>query len=180
MAFDLSIQLYTLRSHTQRDLEGTLKTLSAFGYESVEFAGLCGHTPEAVAAMLRRTGIRASGAHVPYEEAAADLQTLCVQYGALDAPELTVPYLPGHVRRNLGGWLRVAEVLDKRPSAVSSSPIITTLLSLNRWKTPAASTPSLQTRAPCSSRWMCFGLRRAVAILPSACSHCEDGCARFT
>jgi len=113
MAFDLSIQLYTLRSHTQRDLEGTLKTLSAFGYESVEFAGLCGHTPEAVAAMLRRTGIRASGAHVPYEEAAADLQTLCVQYGALDAPELTVPYLPGHVRRNLGGWLRVAEVLDR-------------------------------------------------------------------
>jgi len=112
MPFDLSLQLYTVRSHTQRDLEGTLRQLAAFGYEFVEFAGLCGHTPEAVAEMLHKNGIRASGAHVSYEEAKGALETLCAQYGALGVPELTVPYLPEEVRRGRGDWHRVAEALE--------------------------------------------------------------------
>lgn len=112
MSFELSLQLYTVRSHTQRDLEGALRRLAAIGYEFVEFAGLCGHPPEAVADMLHKNGIRASGAHVSYEEATGALATACEQYGLLGVPELTVPYLPEEVRRSREGWHRVAEALE--------------------------------------------------------------------
>lgn len=124
MAFEVSIQLYTLRSETQRDLGNTLECLAAYGYKFVEFAGLCGHSVESVAAMLQRVGVRASGAHIPYEEALSSLDALCGEYARLGVHELTVPYLPEEVRRDRGSWLRVAETLESCATAAARHGIV--------------------------------------------------------
>ena len=42
-----ALQLYSVRDEVEKDFEGTLKAVSEFGYDGVEFAGLYGKTPEA-------------------------------------------------------------------------------------------------------------------------------------
>ena len=53
----IGIQLYTVRSLTEKDLAGTLAKLAAIGYTEVEFAGYFGKTPEQVRGMLIANGL---------------------------------------------------------------------------------------------------------------------------
>ncbi|MBR6768232.1 MAG: hypothetical protein IKM34_01945 [Clostridia bacterium] len=43
-----SIQLYSLRDTTPKDLNGTLEKVSALGYKAVEFAGFFNHTADEI------------------------------------------------------------------------------------------------------------------------------------
>ena len=46
----IAIQLYSLRDDMANDVEKTLKSVKALGYDGVELAGFCGKTPEEIAA----------------------------------------------------------------------------------------------------------------------------------
>lgn len=60
----LSIQLYSLRSILGEDFKGTLQGLAQIGFEAVELAGIYGGMePDALAAFLAATGLRATGLH---------------------------------------------------------------------------------------------------------------------
>jgi sugar phosphate isomerase/epimerase len=65
-AMPFGIQLYTLRSLLERDFDGTLARVAEIGYREVEFAGYYNRTPEQVRDVLRRTGLSAPSAHIPY------------------------------------------------------------------------------------------------------------------
>ena len=62
------LQLYSVRDAMRADFEGTLKYVASVGYESVEFAGFFGRTPEQVNAVLEETGLRLSGTHSSWED----------------------------------------------------------------------------------------------------------------
>ena len=59
----IGIQLYTVGPDAAKDLDGTLKTLSAIGYRSVEAAGLHGRTPAQFRAALDAAGVVCTSAH---------------------------------------------------------------------------------------------------------------------
>ena len=61
----IGIQLYTLRSLTSKDLEGTLAKVAEIGYREVEFAGYFGRTPAQVRAMLLANRLTSPSVHIP-------------------------------------------------------------------------------------------------------------------
>ena len=60
----IGIQLYTVGADAVKDLDGTLKALSAIGYRSVESAGFLGRTPAQFRAALDAAGVVCTSAHI--------------------------------------------------------------------------------------------------------------------
>jgi len=60
----LSIQLYTVRDEVRGDFPAVLRRVAEIGYKGVEFAGLHGHTPAEIAALLQDLGLAVSSSHV--------------------------------------------------------------------------------------------------------------------
>jgi sugar phosphate isomerase/epimerase len=63
----ISIQLYSLRSILEVDLEGTLDALADIGYRKVELAGTYGRTATEFRKLLDRRHIKATSTHVPID-----------------------------------------------------------------------------------------------------------------
>jgi sugar phosphate isomerase/epimerase len=63
----ISLQLYTVREDTARDMPGTLHKISEIGYSAVEFAGSGGLAPQDLKAILDDLALRTSGVHVPFD-----------------------------------------------------------------------------------------------------------------
>ena len=61
----IGIQLYTVRSLTEKNLEGTLASLSRIGYREVEFAGYFGRTPAQIRTMLKANKLKSPSTHIP-------------------------------------------------------------------------------------------------------------------
>jgi sugar phosphate isomerase/epimerase len=76
----ISIQLYTLRSILEVDLEGTLSALADIGYRKVELAGTYGRTATEFRRILDRYHLRATSTHVgidgDLDQAIADAKVL--------------------------------------------------------------------------------------------------------
>jgi sugar phosphate isomerase/epimerase len=65
MPAPIAIQLYSIREHTARDFEGSLRKIASFGYAGVEPAGFPGTTPEAAGKLFHELGLQAPSAHTP-------------------------------------------------------------------------------------------------------------------
>jgi len=63
LGLPIGIQMYTVRSETAKDLEGTLKKLSDIGYREVELAGYYDKSPKELSALLKRYELAAPSAH---------------------------------------------------------------------------------------------------------------------
>ena len=61
----ISLQLYSLRETAKDDLPGVLKQVAGMGYVGIEFAGLYGHSPADVRAMMDDCGLVTSSVHGP-------------------------------------------------------------------------------------------------------------------
>jgi sugar phosphate isomerase/epimerase len=76
----ISIQLYTLRSVLEVDLEGTLDALADIGYRKVELAGTYGRTATEFRKLLDQRHLRATSTHVgidgDLDQAIADAKIL--------------------------------------------------------------------------------------------------------
>lgn len=64
----IGLQLYSVRDVLAQDFEGTIRAVKAMGYDGVEFAGLDGHDPLEVKALLDELGLEVMSSHVPVDE----------------------------------------------------------------------------------------------------------------
>jgi sugar phosphate isomerase/epimerase len=66
----IGLQLYPFREALAADFEGSLARIGDIGYVAVEFLGLHGHSPESVAHVVDKLGLRVCASHVspPTEE----------------------------------------------------------------------------------------------------------------
>jgi sugar phosphate isomerase/epimerase len=110
---EISLQLYTVREETARDMPGTLRKVSEIGYPAVEFAGYGGLSPQDLKAILDDLGLRASGVHVPFDSWQADPETVLDEMQALDCNHAVVPMVPGEHRRDEASVARLAEDLTR-------------------------------------------------------------------
>jgi sugar phosphate isomerase/epimerase len=87
------LQLYNVREELTKDFAGTLQQVSAMGYKYVELAGLYGKTPQEFLAGLKKAGLAAVSAHVPYRDMAADPERVIGNHIEIGCKYITIPYL---------------------------------------------------------------------------------------
>ncbi|MDQ4127587.1 MAG: sugar phosphate isomerase/epimerase [Actinomycetota bacterium] len=108
----ISVQLYTVREHTARDMPATLRRLAEIGYTAVEFAGYGGHSPQDIRVLLDDLGLRASGAHVPLGSWETAPEAVISDMHALGCAHAVVPIIPPE-RRDEGAVAGLAESFNR-------------------------------------------------------------------
>jgi sugar phosphate isomerase/epimerase len=96
----ISLQLYTVREETARDMPGTLRRISELGYTAVEFAGFGGLSAEDLRNILDDHGLRASGAHVPFDSWETEPDAVITDLHTLDCAHAILPIAPPEFRRD--------------------------------------------------------------------------------
>ena len=109
-AAPIGVQLYTLRTRTERDMPGTLKQVADIGYREVEFAGYARHDPTDVRAMLDRLGLTAPSAHVPVEALRADMGQVLAAATVVGHQYIICPF---YQARTLDDWRRAADEFNR-------------------------------------------------------------------
>jgi sugar phosphate isomerase/epimerase len=96
----ISLQLYTVREQTSSDMAGTLRRISEIGYPAVEFAGYGDLSPEDLRTVLDDLGLRASGAHVPFDSWETDPDAVIAGMHTLACAHAILPIAPPEYRRD--------------------------------------------------------------------------------
>src|SRR5215210_6144115 len=108
----ISLQLYTVREQTARDMPVTLRKISEIGYPAVEFAGYGDLAPHDLKIILDDLGLRASGVHVPLDSWETDPETVLADMQALDCTHAVLPLAPPERREDEASVARLAEDLN--------------------------------------------------------------------
>ncbi len=92
----LGIQLWTVKSEAEKDLEGTLRKVYAAGFREIEFAGYYGKDPAELGKMMRGMGFSLVSTHAGAWDIAnngakiiADARTLGLKYIVCSSPGVT-------------------------------------------------------------------------------------------
>ena len=109
----IALQLYTVREHTAHDMPITLRRVASIGYTAVEFAGYGGLSPRDLSVVLKDLGLRAAGAHVPFESWEANPGAVIADMHALDCVHAVVPMAPPERRSDMESISRLAEDFDR-------------------------------------------------------------------
>ncbi|ALG11058.1 sugar phosphate isomerase/epimerase family protein [Kibdelosporangium phytohabitans] len=102
----ISIQLYTLRSNLQNDLEGTLSALADIGYQRVELAGTYGRSAAEFRKLLDKYHIQAPSSHINIGD---DINKLIADAKILGNQKLVHPY---ENHGTAAGWKAFATRLE--------------------------------------------------------------------
>lgn len=91
----IGVQLWSVKDDVAADFEGTLTKIAAMGFQGVEFAGNFGkytNDPKGLKIFLEKTGLKAAGAHVPFEKLNAEnFDATVAFYKAIDCRYLIIP-----------------------------------------------------------------------------------------
>jgi sugar phosphate isomerase/epimerase len=109
----IGVQLYTVRTEMEKDVEATLARIAQIGFKEVEFAGYFNRTPKDIRAMLDRNGLTAPAAHVPYASLGAGWKKVLDDSVVVGHEYLVIPFLDDEVRAQPDAYARVAEALNK-------------------------------------------------------------------
>jgi sugar phosphate isomerase/epimerase len=92
-SFPLGIQLWTVKSEAEKDLEGTLRKVYAAGFREIEFAGYYGKTPAEISKLLKSIGFSLVSTHAGAGDIAksgdkiiADARALGLKYVVCSSP----------------------------------------------------------------------------------------------
>lgn len=123
----IGLQLYTLGEAPYRDLEGTLRTLAAIGYRTVEPVGFMKRTAAQLRAALDRAGLSCPSTHIPLQADGSGGPTLAEDIGKLAADVhrlgveyVVVPMFAAHAGHEMTAedWRRTAAQLNAKGAAL--------------------------------------------------------------
>jgi sugar phosphate isomerase/epimerase len=114
----ISIQLYSLRSVLQTDLEGTLSALADIGYRKVELAGTYGRTAQEFRGLLDKYHLRATSTHIRID---GDLNKTIADAKVLGNNRAIVPFAAFDT---LEGWKTFAGQLEDAGKAFGAAGIL--------------------------------------------------------
>jgi len=108
-AIPLSVQLYTLRDLTAKDMPNVLTRLAKLGYRYVELAGF-GNLQSAkdLRKALDDAGLKVSGAHVGLDLLETRLEQVLADNQILGNKNIIVPWVPPELRKSEDDWKRLA------------------------------------------------------------------------
>ena len=106
------VQLYTVRESMAKDVPGTLRAIAGIGYEEVEFAGYCGHSPKQVRRMLEDLALKSPSSHVNAVTLREDPSWQIEMAAAVGNDYATVAWLDPDDRQSLDDYKRWAETFN--------------------------------------------------------------------
>lgn len=117
----IAIQIYSLRNEMEKDVEATLKAVKEYGYDGVEFASLCGKTPEEMKKLLDDIGLVPISAHIPLCDLRNDIDKVINDYKEVGCKNLVVPYLSDEDRPAGEGFKKVVADLERFGEIIRSA-----------------------------------------------------------
>src|SRR5829696_3369757 len=110
----LGVQLYTVRTEMEKDVDATLAKVAATGYHEVEFAGYFKRTPQQIRDALKTSGLIAPAAHVDYPSLAEDkLPAVLEAAHTIGHRYLVNPWIDESLRKEPDIWKRVAATFNR-------------------------------------------------------------------
>lgn len=105
----VGLQLYTVRTLMQQDVDRTLEQVAAAGYHLVETAGLFNRTPESFRQSLDRFGLRSASGHYPLDQLERDPERVFATARALGQEYVIVPSLPAALHSSAAAYVALAD-----------------------------------------------------------------------
>ena len=121
----LGIQLWTVKSAAEKDLEGTLRKVYAAGFREIEFAGYYGKTPAEIGKLMRDIGFSLVSTHAGAGDIAkngdkilADAKALGLKYVVASSPGVSpekekLPWEERMKAVDLSDWKWNADLFNK-------------------------------------------------------------------
>lgn len=113
----IGLQLYTVRDLAKDDFAGALAQVAAVGYKEVELAGLFGHSPKDVRAMLDQAGLAAPSSHVDYAAVENKWPETLDAAHTLGQKFIVCPWIDEKQRKEPDGWKRAADLFNRAAEA---------------------------------------------------------------
>jgi len=111
--FAMGVQLYTLRTLLDEDVQGTLEALSTIGFEEVETAGYHGLSPDEFRAALDAVGLRAPAGHRQLHELTPDIFSETLDEAqALGYEYIVCPWIQEEDRQTLDDYRALADTFN--------------------------------------------------------------------
>jgi sugar phosphate isomerase/epimerase len=109
----IALQLFSVRSDCERDLQGTLKAIAEMGYDGVDFAGYYGFPANEIRKMMDDLGLKAAGCHTGLSTLSGDELQKTVEFNQILGNRfLIVPWIPEEQRNTRDAWLRTADFFN--------------------------------------------------------------------
>lgn len=109
----VGLQLYTVRTLMERDVDRTLEQVAAAGYPLVETAGLYNRTPESFRHSLDRFGLRSASGHYPLDQLEREPERLIATARTLGQEYVVVPSLPYALHSSAAAYVALAERFNR-------------------------------------------------------------------
>lgn len=109
----VALQMYTLRELARTDFAGTVRAVAQIGYAGVELAGYGGLSGTQLRHLLDAVGLAVAGDHVSLDRLETALPEVIELEHALGNRFVVVPSIPEALRRDVAGYLSVAESLNR-------------------------------------------------------------------
>ena len=116
----VGVQLYSVRSLMEKDVEGTLAGVAAAGYTEVEFAGYFDKTPAEIKAMLDRHGLVSPSVHSGNITPDAWAKALDAAH-VIGHQFIVMPWIPAELRKTLDDWKRIAADFNRLAAAAKAA-----------------------------------------------------------
>lgn len=132
----LGIQLWTVKSEAEKDLEGTLRKVYAAGFRDIEFAGYYGRAPADLAKLMKGMGFSLASTHAGAADIAksgdkiiADAKALGLKYIVCSSPGVSpekekLPWEERMKAVDLTDWKWNAELFNKFGKQVSDAGMV--------------------------------------------------------
>ena len=117
-------QLYTIRPALEQDFEGSLCRIAQIGYREVEFAGLYGHDPSEVRALLDRYQLDAVATHADWRQLRDDPEMAIRDAKSLGAKYLVLAWLPREERQTIEQWRWWVAQLNKVGETAAAEDVV--------------------------------------------------------
>lgn len=108
----ISLQLWSVRSHTENDFAGTIAKIAQAGYDGVETAGYGNVDAAEAARAIAGSGLKVSGMHVGINRLRTELTQVAVEAHALGSAHIICPFLPPVLFASASACQALGEELD--------------------------------------------------------------------
>src|SRR5690554_5778417 len=110
---NIGLQLYTLKTETEKDFIGTLKKVAEMGYDGVEFAGYFDTPAKELSKVIEDLGLKAAGTHIGYDSLITDLEQAIDYAKTINCEAILCPIIPGDRVNERDHFLQAADNFNR-------------------------------------------------------------------
>ena len=118
----IGVQLYSVRTLMEKDVEGTLAAVAGAGFTEVEFAGYFNKTPAEIKAMLDRHGLVAPSVHAGDISPDAWAKSLDAAH-VIGHEYIVMPWIPEERRKTLDQWKAMAADFNRAATSAKAAGV---------------------------------------------------------